>query len=179
MDRKELMRIVESLGKKLDFRVECEVPASTGAWVDVVWFDKRFAFTKPGTLKPMIRIPILPVVGIEIEAGTALNAKHIKGSVANLNNLGAQMGIIILGGHNVATMRSRAKKNESETEEKLWEMLISQVQQWVYAEAKPAGRIVIMTEDELVKWALKTGAIATTKSLSSLDEENLDHQGRT
>lgn len=37
----DIKQLVIDLGKKLDFDVETEVPASESAWVDVVWYDKR------------------------------------------------------------------------------------------------------------------------------------------
>jgi len=66
--------------------------------VDVIWFDDRFDFDprkgeKWSRVKTW-RQPVLPVVGFEIEASAG--AKKLKGSVANLNDLGPLIGVIVI-----------------------------------------------------------------------------------
>ena len=51
--------------------------------------------------------PVLPVVGFEIERHTGLNAKHVKGSVSNLNNLNAQLGVIVIGRGNIEQLKKK------------------------------------------------------------------------
>jgi len=82
-----LREVICKLGEKLGFEVEREVPASSSAWVDVVWFDKKFRFPKPTSKETLLRVPKLPVVGFEIESRTAINPKHVKRSITNLNDL--------------------------------------------------------------------------------------------
>ena len=154
-----LNELVVKLGKKLGFDVETEVPASESAWVDVVWYDNRFRFPKPSTSKTLLRVPKLPIVGFEIELTTGTNAKHIKGSVANLNNLGASMSIIILGNGNLNVLKKRAQMHKTETDKELWDWLLTRVKLWVYAEARPTTRIVVITEDELIEWSKNEGII--------------------
>lgn len=152
VERARITEIVKKLGVHLGFHVESEVPASRYAWVDVVWFDNRFKFHKPGSDKPMTRVPVLPIVGFEIEWATGAGTKQIKGSVSNLNNLGAQMGIIVLGKGNFENLKHR-KSNAGKNSSDLWKILLDKMKLWVYAEARPTGRIVIITEDELIDWA--------------------------
>ncbi|MEM3765824.1 MAG: hypothetical protein QXU46_02210, partial [Candidatus Bathyarchaeia archaeon] len=71
-----MKEIICELGEKLEFEVEREVPASSSAWVDIVWYDKRFRFPKPKSTETLLRVPKLPVVAFEIEAKTATNPKH-------------------------------------------------------------------------------------------------------
>ena len=104
-----LMEVICKLGKKLGFEVEREVPASTSAWVDLVWFDKRFRFPKPKSKETLLRVPKLLVVGFEIEYKTATNPKHVKGSIANLDDLRASMGVLVLGKENLNALRKYAK----------------------------------------------------------------------
>ena len=155
----DIKQLIINLGKKLGFDVETEVPASESAWVDVVWYDKRFNFPKLSQSKSLLRVPKLPIVGFEIELSTGLNTKHIKGSVTNLNNLGASMGLLVLGKHNIEAMRKKTMTYKAATDAKLWKELIDKVKFAVYAEARPATRIVIMTEDELVEWAKSEGIV--------------------
>jgi hypothetical protein len=81
-----LREVICKLCEKLGFEVEREVPAFSSAWVDVVWFDKRFRFPKPKSKETLLRVPKLPVVGFEIEYKTAINPKHVKGSITNLDD---------------------------------------------------------------------------------------------
>jgi len=94
-----LTDLLERLGSTLDFDVKAEVQASESACVDIVWFDKRLPVGKKSF--NLRYAPVLPVIGFEVEWGTGLNAKHVKGSVSNLNNLGAQLGIIVIAQHNL------------------------------------------------------------------------------
>jgi hypothetical protein len=149
---KPLREIICKLGEKLGFEAEREVPASTSAWVDVVWFDKRFRFPKPKTTETLLRVPKLPVVGFEIEYKTATNPKHVKGSIANLDDLGASMGVLVLGKENLNALRKYAQIYREKSDHELWEILLEKVRLWVN-EAHPKTRIIIMTEDEVREWA--------------------------
>jgi hypothetical protein len=152
-----ITELIVNLGKKLGFDAETEVPASLSAWVDVVWYDNRFRFPKPSASETLLRVPKLPVVGFEIESSSALNAKHVKGSVSNLNNLGPSMGVIILGKANLDALRKKTGIHRNKSDKELWDWLIEKVKLWIYAEAKPNIRIVVMREDELVEWAKREG----------------------
>ncbi|MEM2612994.1 MAG: hypothetical protein QXO15_02050 [Nitrososphaerota archaeon] len=152
---KSLKEIICELGERLGFEVEREVPASSSAWVDVVWYDKRFRFSKPKSTETLLRIPKLPVVAFEIEEKTARNAKHIKGSVANLDDAGAAMGILVLGKENLNALR-KAQIYQKKSDKDLWKILLEKVRLWTN-EAHPRTRIVIMTEDEIRDWARREG----------------------
>jgi hypothetical protein len=116
------------------------------AWIDVVWFDPRLSVLATGRNKPRLRYAlVIPVVGFEVEFKTAHNAKHIKGSVSNLNNLGAQLGVIVLGTDNLEAMRKQDQYKEKKPTE-LETVLRKKVSQWVHAEARPQGRIAVMLE---------------------------------
>lgn len=152
-----MVDLVAEMGRRLDFDVATEVEASESAWVDVVWFDKRFSFKSVGIEKGKMRFsPVIPVAAFEIEIKTGTSAKHIKGSVSNLDNLGAQMGVIGIGAGNLDALRKvNAHKDKSDKE--LEQILINRVYRWVYAESQPRGRVVIMFEDQLIKWAEHIG----------------------
>jgi hypothetical protein len=153
----KLIDLICDIGRSLDFEVATEVEASASAWVDIVWFDPRLGPSKLGSSRPKIRrLPVLPVAGFEVEVKTGLNAKHIKGSVSNLNNLGALMGCIVLGSGNLAALSSKpphTKKSPAELEK----ILLERAYRWVYAESQPAGRIVVMSESEVCAWATRLG----------------------
>jgi hypothetical protein len=131
-----------------------EVEASESAWVDVVWFDKRLPVGKKSF--NMRYAPVLPVVAFELEWGTGLNAKHIKGSVSNLSNLGAQLGVIVIARHNLVALQKQPAQAKN-SEEALEKILRDRVCRWVYAEAQPKGRIIVMFEREVIKWAETKG----------------------
>ncbi len=154
---KNLVDLVAEMGTRLGFDVEIEVEASESAWVDVVWFNKRFSFNAVGIKKGKMRFsPVIPVAAFEIEIKTGTNAKHIKGSVSNLDNLGAQLSIIGIGSGNLEAIRKPAvHKNKNDSE--LQKILMDRVYRWVYAEAQPRGRVVIMFEEEIVSWATHIG----------------------
>lgn len=153
----KLVDLVVDMGRKLNFDVATEVEASESAWVDVVWFDKQFSFESLGIKKPKMRLmPVLPVAAFEIEIKTGTNAKHIKGSVSNLDNLGAQIGIIVIGQGNLDAFRKiTTYKGKSDGE--LEKILMDRVYRWVYAESQPRRRIVIMSESQVVDWAKRLG----------------------
>ena len=152
-------QLLIDLGKSLGFDVLTEVEASEGsAYVDVVWFDKRLPV---GTKKPRMRYaPVLPVAAFEIELQTGLNAKHVKGSVSNLSNLGALMGVVVIGMQSVILLRKQTKGNAEKTDEELEQLLRDRVYRWVYAEAQPRTRVIVMFEREVSEWAsrLRNGA---------------------
>jgi len=174
-----LTDIVVRLGNTLGFQVATEVAASSSAYVDVVWFDERVKFSSLDIEKPKPqRHPVLPVVGFELELHTATNAKHVKGSVTNLDNLGATMGIILLGRGNLDDMRKRASSNKQKTEPQLWKELVRNVSTWVFAESQRKTRIVIMTEEEFLQWArnegvyFEAGALAEPAGIEVFEWEN-------
>lgn len=149
------MTVIQALveaGEALGFEVRTEVEASESAWIDVVWFDPRLPLLAAGRNKPKLRYsPVIPVVGFEVEFKTAHNPKHIKGSVSNLNNLGAQLGVIIVGTDNFSAMTKQDQyKNKSVKE--LEPILRRKVSQWVHSEARPMGRIAVMLEAEVAPW---------------------------
>jgi len=153
MTKEEMTRILTDLGTKLGFNVGTEVQASDSAWVDVVWFDNRFDFgPKKGEKWSRVktwRQPVLPVVGFEIEASAG--AKTLKGSVANLNDLGALMGVIVISEENIDKMRKRAGLWSRKPSSEIWKELVRRAIQWVH-EARPIVRIVVMTEPEIRQW---------------------------
>jgi hypothetical protein len=148
---KTVDQLVEA-GKTLGFDVRTEVEASESAWIDVVWFDSRLPLAATGKPKPKLRYsPIIPVVGFEVEYKTCANAKHIKGSVSNLNNLGANLGVIIIGSDNVTPLKRQVQHADKTTED-LEVVLKRRVSHWVHSEARPLGRIAVMLESEVAPW---------------------------
>lgn len=157
--------MIAAIGGHLGFEVATEVEASESAWVDVVWFDPRVSFGPLGVRKPRMRFaPVLPVVGFEVELKTGLNAKHIKGSVSNLDTLGAQVGVVVLGSGNVALARAKTRSFAALTEEEIQSQLVQRAYRWVYAEAQPKTRIVIMTEEQLLVWARALGVSSPSQA---------------
>jgi len=158
MTKESMTNLLVELGKKLGFRVGTEIQASDSAWVDVVWFDDKFDFgPKKGEKWSKVktwRQPVLPVVGFEIEA--TAGAKPLKGSIANLNDLGALMNVIVISEENIAKMRKKGTKWINENEKSIWMELLRRTIKWVY-EARPAVRIVVMTEPEVKEWARNKG----------------------
>lgn len=153
-----LITLIADIGVKLGFHSEIESQASESAWVDVVWFDPRLSPHSLGLKQPNLRrTPALPVAGFEVEKRTALNAKHIKGSVSNLNNLGAQLGAIVVGGANLEALRRSAKVHSLRTLEELEAILLDRVYRWAYAESNPTTRIVVLSERQVVAWASSLG----------------------
>jgi hypothetical protein len=144
------------IGKKLKFDVRTEVQASESAFVDLVWFDNRLPIPSGKKSFNMRYAPVLPVVGFEIEVHTGLNAKHVKGSVSNLSNLGAQLGVIVIGNGNLTALKKQPA-HEKKSDKDIRQMLCDRVYRWVYAEAQPKGRIIVMFEDEVTAWANNTG----------------------
>lgn len=154
----KLVDLVADIGRTLGFDVATEVEASESAWVDVVWFDRRFAFDHLGIKKPRMRwSPVMPVAGFEIEVKTGLNAKHIKGSVSNLNVLAAALGVIVIGRGNIDAAKASIKAFSTKSPQDVERLLMSKVYRWVYAEAQPRGRVVIMSEGDVVAWAARLG----------------------
>jgi hypothetical protein len=152
-----MVSVLLDLGNKLGFDALREVEASEAAWIDVVWFDRKFSKACPPGKKPRLRrSPALPVVAFEVENKTGLNAKHIKGSVSNLNNAGAQMGVVVIGYESFALLAKQpAYLNRSAAD--IEAELIQRAYRWVHAEAQPKGRIVLMSERELDEWASREG----------------------
>jgi hypothetical protein len=161
LTKHELTELLKKLGELLDFDVRTEVEASESAWVDIVWFDKRLP---PGEKSFKMRYaPVLPVVAFEVEWGTGLNAKHVKGSVSNLSNLSAQLGVIVIAQHNLVSLQKLPPHTERKAEE-LEDILHDRVYRWVYAEAQARGRIIVMFEREVIKWAETKGLTPSSVS---------------
>ena len=165
LTNRALTDLLVKLGSAFDFDVRTEVEASESAWVDIVWFDKCLPV---GDKSSNLRYaPVLPVIGFEIEFATALNAKHVKGSVSNLSNLGAQLSIIVVAKHNLDALGSQpAHKNDPP--EKLKMILTDRMYRWVYAEAQAKGRIIVMFEEEVKKWAKTKGLLPDPSLLDAL-----------
>jgi hypothetical protein len=149
--------LLKDLGTELKYIVKTEVEASESAFVDVVWFDNRFPI--PTKHFKMRYAPVLPVIGFEIERHTGLNAKHVKGSVSNLSNLGAQLGVIVIGGANLKRLQE-SPAFQGKDEKIVKKALCDRVYRWIYAEAQPRVRIIVMFEEEVLVWAdlLRTNA---------------------
>ncbi len=153
----DLIDLIAKLGQQLGFDVGFEVEASESAYVDVVWFDKSFSFESLGVKTPKIRRhPVLPVAGFEVERKTGLDAKHVKGSVSNLDNLGASMGVLVIGTGNLLNL-GKKRPHASKTTTQLEKTLLDRVYRWVYAESQPRNRITIMWEREVIEWAKRAG----------------------
>ena len=153
----KMIALLIAIGEKLGFDAMTEIEASEAAWVDVVWFDKRFTNSRPPGKKPRLRrTAALPIAAFEVENKTGLNAKHVKGSVSNLNNSGAQMGVIVIGNESLALLKKQAKHSKKHDVE-LEKELSDRAYRWVYAEAQPKGRVVLMSERELIEWAVREG----------------------
>ena len=161
-----MQSLLLALGSKLGFQVFTEVEASEAAWVDVVWFDTRFSNACLPSKKPRLRrAPVLPIVAFEVENKTGLDAKHIKGSVSNLNNCGAQLGVIVIGDESVKILGNQpAHKNKKPRE--LEAELLKRAYRWIHAEAQPKGRIALMSERELMEWAEREGISPADSSAS-------------
>jgi hypothetical protein len=152
-----VVQLLCRLGQALGFDVATEVEASQSAWVDVVWFDKRVSAGDIGRRnnKPKMRFdPVLPVYGFEVEIKTGLNAKHIKGSVSNLDILGAQVGVIIIGTGNIQQAKKTSRELAEMSDAEVSRKLMDRVYRWVYAEAQPRSRIVVMSERQVRDWAI-------------------------
>lgn len=147
----QLHQLIIGLGQGLDFDARVEVGASESAWVDIVWFDKRLP-VPVGPIGRMRREPILPVAGFEVELHTGLNAKHVKGSVSNLNVLGAPLGVIVIGNGNRDAL-GKQPAHLGKTPKELEAILRDRVERWVYEEAQPTVRIVVLMEDDVTRWA--------------------------
>ena len=155
--KRKMIDLLIAIGKKLGFDVMTEIEASEAAWVDVVWFDRRFSNATPPGKKPRLRRnAALPIAAFEVENKTGLNAKHVKGSVSNLNNSGAQMGVIVIGNESLALLKKQSKYSKQDDVE-LEKELSDRAYRWVYAEAQPKGRVVLMSERELIEWAVREG----------------------
>ena len=162
-DESGLLKVLENIGKGLGFDVRKEVEASESAYVDMVWFDSRLAVGERST--NMRYAPVLPIVAFEVELHTGLNAKHVKGSVSNLSNLGAQLSVIVLGNGNIEALKNQsAHKDESDEERK--QILRDRVYRWIYAEAQPRGRIIMLFENEVRAWAEKLKLLASPVTVS-------------
>jgi hypothetical protein len=156
-----MAKLLIELCARLGFDVFTEVEASEAAWIDVVWCDARFSKATLPSKKPRLRrVPVLPIVAFEVENKTGLNAKHVKGSVSNLNNSGAQMGVIVIGDESFALL-GKQPAHAAKRPAVLESELLERAYRWVHAEAQPKGRIVLMSERELFEWAKREGVSPT------------------
>jgi len=160
MTESQTRKLLLKLGTNLGFHVGEEIQASDSAWVDIVWFDSKFDYGPTSAEDRWIRVktwrlPVIPIVGFELEASAG--TKTVKGSVANLDNLGAAMNILLLCEENVNRIRNRGNAHRQESDVEIWKFLVTAATQWVYAEARPKSRIVVMTEPEVKEWAAKKG----------------------
>jgi hypothetical protein len=153
-------RLIEA-GKQLKFLVKEQVGASESAWVDLVWFDDRLPL--PDKSFHMRYELLLPVIGFEIEHHTGLNAKHVKGSVSNLSNLGAQLGVIVIGQPNLDALQAQPAW-QGKGEACVKQELRDRTYRWVYAEAQPRVRIIVMFEREVEQWIEKLQVATTAKA---------------
>jgi hypothetical protein len=146
-----LIDVLETLGRCLGFEVRKEVEAAEGAFVDMVWFDNRLALPLAGHSVKMRYQPVLPVVAFEIERRTAGSAKHVKGSASNLSNLGAQVGVIVIGNGSIEQLRKRPPHKDEPLEQSK-KFLRDCVSRWVFSESQLKGRIIVMSEDDVMAW---------------------------
>jgi hypothetical protein len=72
--------------------------------------------------------------------------------VSNLTNLGAQLGVIVIGKDNVEALLKQPAHSKG-TREQAQEILRDRVYRWVYAEAQPRSRVIIMFENEVLDWS--------------------------
>lgn len=119
----------------MGFEVQTEYPIPGGR-LDVVWL-----------LKPLGPIPhfdgALPIVAFEIESSWR-SRKHVKGSLLNLHDCGASLGVIVLAGSSKAddSLRQFARQ------------LVD----------RPGGKVLIWTEADLR--ALANGTVVTDLSIT-------------
>jgi hypothetical protein len=165
-----LENLIETIGEHLGFKVAHEVEAgSESAYVDVVWFDKNIYESLGIRTSPRMRHnPVLPIVGFEVEKKTALNAKHVKGSISNLDNLGAQMGVLVIGSENLESLRRQTAHAKDDTKQ-LEKILMARVYKSIYEESKPRNRIVVMWQKDVEAWA-KNLKIDVAQSKTAKDE---------
>ena len=158
MTKEAVINILVELGKKLGFSVGTEIQVSDSAWVDVVWFDDRFDFgPKKGDKWSKVktwRQPVIPIAGFEIEASAG--AKLVKGSISNLNELGALMSVIVISEENLAKIRNKGTKWYNRSPRLIWAELVKRTVMWIH-EARPIVRVVVMTEPEVTEWAREKG----------------------
>ncbi len=160
-----MTNILIELGRHLGFEVGSEIEAGESAWVDVVWFDKRFDYG-PTKREKWSRVkarrqPVLPVAAFEIEGSAG--SKPLKGSIANFNELGAALNVIVLTEENIPKLKKRGHQQEPDS--KTWEWLVGRANQWIY-ESRPASRVVVMKESEVKDWAKVAGLTLPSESPS-------------
>ncbi|MFH1228249.1 MAG: hypothetical protein V1701_10155 [Planctomycetota bacterium] len=135
MQTKEVKEKIIKLGEKLKFDVHTEFGAVDSGWPDLVWFDNRIKLEHFEIEKPQSRgytIPLIPFVGFELEGkSSAKGAKHIKGSIANIDSLSPLVGIIVVPTEAVDRVRRYVNDTKSKT------------------------RIVVLSEDQIEVWANK------------------------
>jgi len=81
----------------------------------------------------------------------------------NLSNLGAQLGVIVIGQPNLTALGSKDPWKDKD-QQVLKHELLNRAYRWVYAEAQPRVRIIVMFEDEVQKWIDRLEATMKTKA---------------
>lgn len=80
----------------------------------------------------------------------------MKGSVANLNDLGALMSVVVISEENLAKMRKKGRRWSNVRDESIWEELRKRTVMWIH-EARPTVRVIVMTEPEVREWGRNKG----------------------
>jgi len=94
-DNKKIFDMLKEIGEALHFEVFTEVPAKGEYWIDMVWFDRRIPSSLFGKKTNLKNSFMLPVIAFEIEISTS-SGKHIKGTIKNLEALGAPVSCIVV-----------------------------------------------------------------------------------
>jgi hypothetical protein len=94
-DKDRIFDMLKQIGEALQFQVFTEVAARGEYWVDMVWFDNRIPSALFGKKPSLASSFMLPMVAFEIEIATSAG-KHIKGTVKNLESLGAPVSCIVV-----------------------------------------------------------------------------------
>ena len=94
-DKERIYDMLKQVGEALQFQVFTEVAARSEYWVDLVWFDNRIPSALFGEKPNLSNSFMLPVAAFEIEVATG-SGKPIKGSIKNLESLGAPVSCIVV-----------------------------------------------------------------------------------
>ena len=81
-----------------------------------------------------------------------MDGKHVKGSVSNLDNLGALMGVVVIGNGNFMRL-GKQDRFKSKRDSELEDIVMQRVYRWVYTESRPRNRIVTMSEQQVIDLA--------------------------
>jgi len=153
LKKEKIKEILKEFGKYLGFDAIEEVDTGFSR-VDLVWFDERIPkefFEKPKKLRESF---LLPIVGFEIEEKTYVR-KMIRGDIDSLNSLAPQVGCIVLS-RRIATVtwyneeyRNHNEEEAMEIAERRWETDLETFKR--YAEANPFCRIVVITDEDVMR----------------------------